>query len=261
VNASTVAVRGGLFQIEVFSGGKGQPILYLHDEYLPRSARSWQDDLARSAWVITPSHPGCGASTGLERLDDVHDLVIYYLDFLDALDLASVDLIGESFGGMIAAELASLAPDRVRKLVLVGALGLWLDETPLPDPFAMPAADLHALAWADPASEAAQPFAPDIGSEDEQRPATLDRMRSLSVAAKFLWPIPDKGLRKRIHRLKAPTLLLWGGEDRLVPPEYGRGFQELIPGSDLVLMQGAGHFPLIERVEETTGVLKGFFEG
>ena len=108
-------------------------------------------------------------------------------------------------------------------------------------------------------SVAAQPFAPGLGSEEEQRHSTLERIRSLSAAAKFIWPIPDKGLRKRIHCLRAPTLLLWGSDDRLVPPAYGRAFQELIPGSELVTVAGAGHFPLIEKPVEATAVLKGFF--
>jgi pimeloyl-ACP methyl ester carboxylesterase len=260
VNLSTVSVRGGRFQIEVLTGGEGRPIVYLHDEYLPPAARPWLEDLATTARVIAPRHPGFGGSTGLEYLDDVLDLVVYYLDFLDALDLRSVDLIGESFGGMIAAEVASLAPERVRRLALVGSIGLWLDAAPAPDPFARPASDLHALAWVNPESDAARPFLPDLGSEDDKRRSTLERIRSLSAAAKFIWPIPDKGLRKRIHRLRAPTLLLWGEEDRLVPLAYGKAFNELIPGSRLVTVSGAGHFPLLENPAEAVAALRGFLD-
>ncbi|HLZ08887.1 MAG TPA: alpha/beta hydrolase [Chloroflexota bacterium] len=261
MNLSTVSVHGDRFQIEVLTGGQGRPIVYLHDEYLPPAASAWLDDLATRARVIAPRHPGFGGSTGLEHLDDLLDLVVYYLDFLDTMDLRTVDVIGESFGGMIAAEVASLAPERVRRLVLVGSIGLWLDATPAPDPFAWPAADLHTLAWANPDGDAARTFLPDLGSDDEKRRSTLERIQSLSAAAKFIWPIPDKGLRKRIHRLRAPTLLLWGSEDRLVPIAYGQEFNKLIPGSQLVAVSGAGHFPLLENPADALGILRKFLDG
>jgi pimeloyl-ACP methyl ester carboxylesterase len=258
MSGTSVSVRGDRFAIDVWEAGSGTPTVYLHDELLPPGPRPWLDELARTRRVIAPCHPGFGRSTGLEHLDDVVDLAIYYLDFADAMGLTSFDLIGDSFGGMVAAEVAALAPHRVRRLVLVGAVGLWIDEEPSLDVFATPAGNLQQLLWHDPAGTTAAPFAPGTGTEDEQRLATLERLRSLSSAAKFLWPIPDKGLRKRIHRITAPTLVLWGDHDRIVPPSYGRRFAELIPSAKLALVADSGHFPLLEQQPEALATVLSF---
>ncbi len=261
MNERIVSVRDGLFSIQVAEAGTGQPTLYLHGELPPPAWHPWMDDLASGCHLVAPQHPGFGRSTGLEHLDDILDLAIYYLDFFDALGLESTDLVGESFGGMIAAEVAALAPDRVRRLVLIAPHGLWLDATPTIDVFGLPAAEVHRLAWADPEGAAAQRFAPGVGSEEEQRRAWLERMRSLAAAGKFMWPIADKGLRKRIHRIKAPTLLLWGELDRLIPTAYGKLFREKITRSELVVIPDAGHLPLIEQPGPGVDALRRFLRG
>jgi pimeloyl-ACP methyl ester carboxylesterase len=217
------------------------------------------DELSSDRRLIAPRHPGFGRSTGLEHLDDIVDLAIYYLDFLDALALDSVDLIGESFGGMLAAEVAALAPQRIRHLALIAPHGLWIDNVPTLDVFGVPASDLHRLSWADPDCPIAQKFAPNAGTDDEQWRAWIERMRSLAAAGKFMWPIADKGLRKRIHRISAPTLLLWGEKDQVIPTAYGKLFQEKVAGSELALVPNAGHFPLIEQPGEAIPILKRFF--
>lgn len=261
MNERTVPIRDGLFSIQVAEAGSGQPTLYLHGELQPPAWHPWMDELASDCRLVAPQHPGFGRSTGLEHLDDVVDLAIYYLDFLDTLDLESIDLIGESFGGMIAAEVAALAPHRVRRLVLVAPHGLWLDETPTLDVFGLPAAEVHRLAWADPEGVAARQFAPGAGTDEEQRRAWLERMRSLAAAGKFMWPIADKGLRKRIHRIKARTLLLWGEQDQLIPMAYGTLFREKISRSDLVVIPDAGHLPLIEQPGRSVDALRRFLRG
>jgi len=261
MNERTASVRDGLFSIQVAETGVGQPTLYLHGELLPPAWHPWMDDLASGCRLVAPQHPGFGRSTGLEHLDDIVDLAIYYLDFLDTLGLDAVDLIGESFGGMLAAEVAALAPDRVRRLVLVAPHGLWLDETPTIDVFGVSAAELHQLAWADPESAVARQFAPGAGTDEEVRRAWLERMRSLAAAGKFMWPIADKGLRKRIHRITAPTLLLWGEQDQIIPPAYGTLFREKIARSELVVIPDAGHLPLIEQPGPGVDALRRFLRG
>jgi pimeloyl-ACP methyl ester carboxylesterase len=219
------------------------------------------DELAGGCRLIAPHHPGFGRSTGLDHLDDLHDLVVLYLDFLDTVGLESFDLIGESFGGMLAAELAAIAPRQVRRMVLVAPLGLWLDDTPVVDLFGLSQADLHAACWADPEGTTARAFAPNAGDEEEQKRGYLERMRSLGAAGKFLWPIPDRGLKKRIHRIAAPTLLLWGAEDRVVAPAYGGVFRETIRGAELVEVPAAGHFPMLERPKEALKEIIEFLDG
>jgi pimeloyl-ACP methyl ester carboxylesterase len=75
----------------------------------------------------------------------------------------------------------------------------------------------------------------------------LERAQSMAAAARYLWPIPDRGLSKRLHRVAAPTLIIWGQNDRVVPPAYGAEWQRRIPGSRLVIRQDAGHLPHVEQ--------------
>jgi pimeloyl-ACP methyl ester carboxylesterase len=254
------SVRGDRFRVVVAEAGTGFPLVYLHSELLSPTAPGWLSELASSRQVIAPQHPGFGRSTGLEHLDDVLDLTIYYLDLFDALGVSQIDLIGESFGGMIAAELAALAPDRIRRLALVAPLGFWLDESPTLDVFALPAGEVHRQAWARPDAPPGSDYAPGTGTDEEKRRAHVERMRSLAAAGKFLFPIPDKGLAKRVHRIAAPTLLLWGTEDRIVPLAYAAPFQERIRNTRLASIASAGHFPLLERPTEALGALHAFLE-
>ena len=258
---STVTVRDGLFDIKLRTDGSGEPLLFLHGA---GGLRGWDPFLAELAGrftVYAPSHPGFESSSGLEHVDDVVDLVVYYNDLLDALNIDSMHVVGHSMGGMIAAELAALSPHRVRRLVLANAVGLWLENHPVADFFAMTPDQLGIALWHDPQSEVAQAMMAVPEDEQAQLQAYLVRMQHLATAGKFLWPIPDKGLKKRIHRVKAPTLILWGQSDGLVPVAYAKAFQDAISGSQVSIMARCGHMPMYENpagfVKEITGFLNG----
>ena len=258
---STVTVRDGLFDIKLRAGGSGEPLLFLHGAGGLRGWDPFLADLARRHTVYAPSHPGFESSSGLEHIDDVVDLVVYYNDLLDAMNIDSMHVVGHSMGGMIAAELAALSPHRVRRLVLANAVGLWLENYPVADFFAMTPDQLGIALWHDPQSEVARAMMAVPDDEQAQLQAFLVRMQHLATAGKFLWPIPDKGLKKRIHRVKAPTLVLWGQSDGLVPVEYANAFQNAINGSQVSIMPRCGHMPMYENpagfVEEITGFLNG----
>jgi pimeloyl-ACP methyl ester carboxylesterase len=259
----TVEVRSGhlgTFAIPLTEQGAGRPTVYLHGELLPPDPPAWLATLAETRRVLAPQHPGFGRATGLEHLDDVHDLVGFYRDLLGALDLGTVDLIGESFGGMLAAELAAAVGPQVRRLVLVAPFGFWRDDQLPLDIFGVPAAELHHQAWAAPDSETTQAYWPPVGDDDAQYRAMVERMRSLAAAGKFMFPIPDKGLRKRIHRVTAPTLLLWGAEDRVVPPSYAAIFRDGLPQASIALISAAGHFPLLEQPDAALAELRSFLD-
>ncbi|HXG36775.1 MAG TPA: alpha/beta fold hydrolase, partial [Dehalococcoidia bacterium] len=203
-----LAVRDG-FKARLLEGGEGPPLLFLHGAGgPPKAGAPFLETLSQHFHLYVPWHPGYGESEGIDDIDDVLDMVIYYQDFLDALGVDSAHIMGHSMGGMFAAELAAVCPHRIRKLVLAASAGLWLDETPIPDFFAMLPPEIMATVWHDPGSEAARSFLPDPNDREAMARAFLERAQSLSVATKFLWPIPDRGLHKRIHRIKAPTLLL-----------------------------------------------------
>lgn len=256
-----VSVRGGMFEAEVheFGDGGGTPALFLHGE-TGLVAGPYLDAVAASRRVIAPRLPGYGDSTGLEHLDDIIDLVVHELDLLDALGLAQVDVIGHSLGGMVGAEIAAIAPHRVRRLVLASPLGLWRDDEPTFDFFAERAADIAAATWFDVESGAAKAATSMPAEHDAVVARVYETMQSLAAAAKFSWPIPDKGLRKRIHRITAPTLLLWGERDGIVPNVYAGEFQSLIAGSRMETIAASAHMPHVEQPEAWARAVTSFLD-
>jgi len=252
-----ISVRDGRFRVQLRRAGRGEPLVYLH------GGTGWEgflDDLTPRYSVYRPTHPGWGESTGLEQIDDPVDMALFYLDLFDALGLAAVNLIGASLGGMFAAEIAALGGPYVKKLVLCAPAGLWLDDAVPPDAFTMTPDEIARATFFDP--EAAQARLPQIDPEDRQAVtrAEIERQKAMSATGKFVWPIGDKGLKKRMHRIKAPTLLVWGEADGLIPPVYGEEFRRRIPGSKLVVLPRAGHVPMVEQREEFVRLVRGFLE-
>lgn len=261
VEEKTVSVRNGMFETKLRTDGHGDPLLFLHGAGGLRGWDAFLVDLAKQFTVYAPAHPGFETSTGIDHIDDVLDLVVYYNDFLEALGAESVHLVGHSMGGMIAAELAALSPHRVRKLVLANAVGLWLDEHPVADFFAMTPEQLAVALWHDPNAAVAKAMMAVPQDEQAQLEAFLLRSQHLATAGKFLWPIPDRGLKKRLHRIKAPTLVLWGQSDGLVPPIYAQEFQQRIAGAKVSTMARCGHMPMYEDPEGFVKTVATFLQG
>ena len=249
VQAAMVPVRGGMFQIAVMEKGAGPPLLYLHGGSGLPEWPAWLDPFTERFRVIAPQHPGFGESTGLEHLDDILDLALYYVDFIDELGLERPALLGQSFGGNIAAEVAALAPRDISRLVLVAPTGFWIDEAPTLDFFVASREEYLRAVWHDPEAAIARGWVVEPKDDEERHREHLARAQRGGAEAKFIWPIPDKGLKKRIHRIKAPTLIVWGGSDGLVPPVYGTLFEKRIAGSRLVIIPEAGHRPMLEQPE------------
>jgi pimeloyl-ACP methyl ester carboxylesterase len=244
----TIPVRGGLFETRLREAGAGRPVLYLHGAEGPRAA--WPPFLAALAErfrVIAPDLPGFGRSSGGDHFEDVLDLTIYLQDLLDALGLERASIVGHDLGGMAAAELAAAADRRVGALVLVAPLGLWADDDPILDIFATPRDVLAPLAWHSLSTEGATAVLTPPETDEEALEARLELNRNLATATRFLWPIPDRGLKRRIHRVTAPTLLVWGESDRIVPPSYGPRWQAALASARLVTIPAAGHEPLLEQ--------------
>lgn len=248
------------FDIQVKEQGSGEPVLFLHGAGGPM----WDpllEALSQNYRVLMPAHPGFGASTGNEELQDIHDLIYYYLDFLDAAKLDNVRLIGHSLGGMFAAELAAVQPQRINKLVLIAPVGLWNQEYPVLDIFGVMPQEMVAAMFHDPKGVAAQGMGqmPDPATQNEAFVEFMvGRAQSMAVTAKYLWPIPNKGLRRRVHRIKAPTLIVWGESDGLAPPQYGKDFQNLIAGSKLEMVKEAGHAPQLEQPQQVAELIGRF---
>jgi len=254
----TVEIRGGAVTFRVLAAGQGAPLVYFHS-YFERSAWSpFLDLLAPSFSVYAPSHPGVAGSTGVETLDDLLDLTLAYDELLGALGLERTHLVGHSFGGMAAAELAAVFLQRARSLTLVSPLGLWRADAPSADTLILPADELAAVLWRDPAAGVAPQWAAAPGSSDaESLAAEVESIRRRSSMAKFVWPIPDKGLGKRLHRVAAPTLLLWGDADRANPVVYAEEWQRRVKGAALRLLPG-GHMVPHEAPEATARAIVEF---
>ena len=254
----TVALRGGKFNVQLVEGGSGDHLLYLHGA---GGFTGWDDSLDRLAGqfhVIAPAHPGVARSDGLEHLDDLWDLTLFYEELLQELGLERACVVGHSYGGMLAAELAAHCPRRVARLVLVGSLGLWLEETPVADFFILTRSERAELLWHNPDSAAAQAYLAAPTDPAARMEADLDRTQTLAAVGKFAWPIPDKGLTKRAHRITMPTLLLWGDSDGIVPPAYGPAFQQLLPNATLRVIEKCGHIPQVECPDEFFEAVAGF---
>ena len=249
-----VELVGGKFKTRVLSAGTGAPVVFLHGA----GGLLWDpflDALASDRHVLAPQHPGSGGSQGVEHLEDVLDLVLYYGELFDVLGLGRVSLVGHSFGGMVAAEIAATNPERVDKLVLIAPLGLWQDEHPIPDISVLDPATLPGLLFADPtgpvasAMPALDPFDPD---------ALFEASMGMASILQFIWPIPDKGLGRRAYRVKADTLVVWGAQDRLIDPSYGKAFAAAIPGARLEVVDGAGHLPQLEQAPRVIELVSRF---
>jgi pimeloyl-ACP methyl ester carboxylesterase len=253
----TLAVRDGLFQAQLFRAGSGDPLLYLHGSGgLTQGA--YLDALAERFAVYAPVHPGFGTSTGDEHIVDIIDLALYYHDVLDALGLASAHVVGHSLGGMLAAELAALCSHRVRKLVLANAVGFWRDDDPVLDFFSLPPEQLIARVVHDVNAPATREAFKVPENQDELVEALFNRAQSFAVASKYLWPIPDRGLKRRIHRIQSPTLIIWGKSDGLVGPGYAEEFRARIKDARVVILEQSGHMPMFEQRDEFVAAITDF---
>ena len=254
-----VSVRDGMFKVEIERAGRGDPLVFLHGS----GGQAWApflNLLAEQFSVYKPNSPGWGESEGIEHLDDIIDLAIFYHDLFDALAIGAPYVIGHSLGGMVAAEIAALSPASVRKLVLVSPAGLWLDDAPPLDFFVAPPDEVTRAVVYDYEHAAELLGRPDPDDAAAMAEAQYRRHQSLAAASKFVWPIWDKGLKKRIHRIKAPTLIVWGEHDGLIPPLYGPEFQRRIAGSRLVTIPETAHVPMAERPEEFVRVVTEFLK-
>jgi pimeloyl-ACP methyl ester carboxylesterase len=243
----------------VLEGGSGAPLVFLHGAGGLLGDNPFLERLAQRYHVFAPEWPGYGESTGDELLEDMLDFTLHGWDVVDALGLRQPHLVGHSMGGMIAAEMACLAPRELGKLVLVAPAGLWLDTHPIPDIFALLPFQLAEVLFHDPAAgQQLLTGGADLSDMDALKDFYLGTQRRLTMAGKILFPIPNRRLSKRLYRLTAPTLLVWGAADRLLVPAYAAHWQTQIPGARLETIEGAGHMLPYEQPEAFARALSGF---
>jgi pimeloyl-ACP methyl ester carboxylesterase len=244
---TTVEVENvGRFDLWSWSDGDGPPLLYLHGFERHPGDAPFLRRLAERHAVLAPEQPGFGTSTGFEHISDLVDLVLVYRTVVQNWGVGQVDIVGHSLGAMFAAELAALCPDLVRRLVLVDPFGVWLDNAPALDPFG-PADQVAAALWHGKSPD--DPPSNFVADPDDPDAALMFGTRNLAVATKFLWPLPDRGLRRRLPYVSAETLVVNGANDGLVPVAYAAEIVRLVPNAELITIEEAGHYPMIEQPE------------
>lgn len=234
-------------QTDVEVLGSGPPMVYLHGPWGLTPDLPFVHRMAERHTVYAPKFPGttAGDPDGIHQVDSLYDLLLYHAELLDELDLRSATLLGHSVGGMLACELAAVMPERVEKLILIDALGLWRDAQPVRNWMIMPEDALRRALFAAPDGEVATAFFAQP-AEPELR---ADRIWALACTARFIWPIPDRGLRRRMHRVRAPALVVWGAQDGIASPVYADEFNACLGCARVALIDAAGHLPHLERPE------------
>jgi pimeloyl-ACP methyl ester carboxylesterase len=236
--------------------GAGDPALVLHGGAGPRSVQGLAASLPGDPAVLTPTHPGFDGQPRPDWFDSVPDLAVAYLDLLDVLELDRVLVVGSSIGGWIAAEMATRdTRRRIGGVVLLNAVGIDPAAGRLTDTRDLDPARLGELAFVNPALR----LDPSTLT-DEQRAAGLANQRTLAVYAgePFMY---DPKLRRRLRRVDAPVLVVWGEQDGIASVDYGRSYAAAFPQGQFVLAPGAGHFPHIEAAALTTAAIDEFARG
>jgi pimeloyl-ACP methyl ester carboxylesterase len=254
---ASVSVNG--IRLECIERGQGRPLLFLHPGIGLDPSAQVLDKLAAGARVIAPSHPGFGGSDVTKSFTTVDDLAYFYLDLMDQLDLREVTIVGVSLGGWIAAEIAIKSTQRLSRLVLANAVGIKVGDREtrdIADIFAITEPELSKLAY----------FDPKVAERDYKAMAEADvriLARNREATARYAWSpyMHDPKLTGRLHRIRIPTLFLWGAADRVLSESYGRAYCAAIPGARFELIERAGHYPHLEQPDEFARRVSAFIEG
>jgi pimeloyl-ACP methyl ester carboxylesterase len=256
----TIDVWGGRIALRVKTAGRGAPLVYLHpaaglhfDPFLTALSADYS--------IFAPELPGTSAGdpNAIHAVDSLSDLVLIYEEAITKLGLSEPPVvIGPSFGGMLAAELAACFPKLFEKVVLCNPIGLWRSDLPIANWMTTAASELPSLLFKNANCQAAKiMFTPP--SDPAAAVAALSSMVwALGCTGKFVWPIPEKGLHKRLHRVVAPTLIIWGEDDALIPVGYAREFGSRIARSRVEIVRNAGHIPQAEQMETTLDLVRNF---
>lgn len=249
-------IQSGDVSLEVMTAGEGPTLLFLHGGDYFRQNREVFEKLARRWRVVVPRHPGFGGSGRPDDFRSVHDIAYLYLDLLDRQDPSKVTLVGSSLGGWIALEICVRSIERVERLVLIDTVGVKFggrEERDIVDMYALPADELLRRTFFDPARAA-----PDFSrlADDEAMAIAGDR----AATALYAWRpyMHNPGLRQWLHRVRVPTLVLWGANDGIVGTDYGEKLARSLPNARFELVARAGHYPQIERPGEVADAIDRF---
>ncbi|MBV8889389.1 MAG: alpha/beta hydrolase [Alphaproteobacteria bacterium] len=248
-----IAVNG--IETEVLRCGSGWPLMVLHgmDTVSPRAP--YLDRLGQFAEIIAPSSPGFGNTPRPPDFDTIYDLVRFHLALIEDQPYEKVSLLGLSFGGWLAAEIAVACSHRLDRLILVDPLGIKIGDREtrdILDVFNTHPSEVRRRSWHD------EKNAPDWDEMTDEE--LVVHARNWEALCLYAWQplLYNPQLKHWLNRIKVPTLVLWGGSDGVVSPDYGRAYSGLIPGSRFELIDGAGHHPEIEQPERFVARVAAF---
>ncbi|MBO9499096.1 MAG: alpha/beta hydrolase [Novosphingobium sp.] len=248
-------------ETELLIKGEGQPLLFLHAGHGVEPADPLLERLSARYRVIAPSLPGFGASPRPADVTTVDDLAYRVLDLIEELDLQDVILAGVSFGGWVAAEVATKGSSRISKLVLIDPVGCKFggrETRDIVDIYAHTAQEIPALFFADEAKGLAALHNLDFKDLPEETAMRFARNREALTLYGWAPTLHNPKLKGRLHRIKVPTLVLCGEEDRIVVADYGRNFAAAIPGASYASVSGAGHYGYLEQTPAFAQQIEAF---
>src|SRR3954468_12507172 len=233
-------------ELEILRRGQGRPVLLLHGMDTVHPNARFLDLIGGKAEIIAPSSPGFGNTRRPPDFDTIYDLVHLYLALLDELPFERVTLLGLSFGGWLAAEIAVACSHKLDRLILADPVGVKLgdrESRDIADVFNLNPAEVRRRAWHD----AAKAPSSDAMSDNE----LVVHARNHDALCLYAWHpcLYNPQLKNWLGLIRVPTLVLWGESDRIVTPEYGRAYAGLIQGARFETIAQAGHHPEIEQPE------------
>jgi len=253
-------------KIQLFRGGAGRPIVYLHSAG-GEATHAALEELADSYEVLVPMFPGYGESEGIDQIDGMEDAVFHLLDVWERLGFDAPVVVGLSLGGWMGAELATRYPEKVGKLVLINPVGLYIEGAPIAEMFGRTPAELAEMLFADQSHPIAatmhqmSEFAGDVGKQVEiPLEMVLPMWKALSATAKLGWDpyLHNPKLRGRLRRITAPTLVIHGAQDGLVPKAHSEAYVDEIADARLEVVDGAAHWLPFEKPAELAALVRDF---
>ena len=246
-------------EVRLFEAGAGRPLLYLHGAAGVPPWSAFFEKLSAHYDVLMPEHPGFGTDANAASIRNVADMAMYYLDFLDGLQTGPVHLVGHSMGGWIAAELAVRNCSRLASLTLIDPAGVRIKGVPMGDNFIWSAEEtarnlFHDQSLAEKMIARAQTF-----SEEESDRALTNRFMAARLGWEPRWFGPS--LERWLHRISAPTLIVWGKDDKIMPCAYAARWKERIPGASVEIVPDCGHLPFVEKAGPVADRVLAFLGG